>query len=397
MEVSPEEANLLSIMHSAWKQRCICVAIDLKIPELLCNSSKPSMNIDDIAAKSHCESSEQLLAVMRLLAKCGIGKELEKRHFAKNKALELLRRDHGPSVGHLFGYHASDEHFSALSSLGACVKGGEPAFVLEHGMNHFDYLYDSEKPYDKEKMFDGSSEYKIGSDERRKEFAENYASGMSYFTYLITLPDKQRIKTVYNSYPWSTCHKVVDIGGSTGFFLASIMKLPGCEHIQGYVMELPEMVDHAQKNIQDLGIAQHRIGFVKQDFTKPLSTDINLQVDTIVFKNTLCVYMNDHATMSKILENCCKLFGIQGGRLLIIDSCVPGMEDEKQNDVGVNGIEMVSFAVHWLSIIGNRMYTKKEWIENLNAVGNKLGYELQNVYDTFVGGNVIFELSYNMK
>ncbi|XP_028512910.1 uncharacterized protein LOC110232448 [Exaiptasia diaphana] len=202
MAVSSQEAYVLSIMHSLWKNRSIAVILGLKIPELLCNSEKPSMSIEEIATKSGCQSSTQLYALMRLLARWGIGRELENKHFTKNESMEVLRRDKGPSVGHAFEYYCSEEHYSALRSLGSCVKQGKPAFILEHGMDHFTYMYDLVKCYDQSKMFEGSSEHKIGSDDRRREFADNYSSAMLHFSHLAAPSDKTGVNTVYNVFPW---------------------------------------------------------------------------------------------------------------------------------------------------------------------------------------------------
>ena len=349
------------------------------------------MSIEEIAAKSGCQTSTQLYAVMRLLARWGIGKEIENKHFKKNESMELLRRDKGPSLGHYFIYQSGDEHFSALRSLGACVKHGKPSFVLTHGMDHFTYMYDLEKCYDQAKMFDGSSEHKIGSDERRSEFAENYSSAMAKITSLTLFPNKVDVKTVYSVFLWSTCQKLADVGGSLGGFLASILKLPGCEHIQGYVLELPDVVKEAKSKIVDLRIPERRIEFLDYDFTKPIPSDLGLQADTVMFKNVLSMYACDHKLMSKILSNCRNMFPSKGGRLLIIDYMVG---NENDSNVGINGFENDALSIHWLSISGIRLLTKQEWVENLKIAGGELGYQMEAVHDTFPGGKAILELSY---
>ncbi|KXJ10491.1 Aclacinomycin 10-hydroxylase RdmB [Exaiptasia diaphana] len=384
LAVSSQEGNLLTIMHSVWKNRCIGIIVGLKIPELLCNSEKPSTSIEEIAAKSGCKTSTQLYAVMRLLARWKIGKEVENKHFAKNESMELLRRDKGPSIGHLFEYHSSEEHVSALRSLGSCVKQGKPAFVLDHGMNHVEYMYNLEKCYDQTKMYEGTSEFKIGSDDRRREFADNYSSAVAYYSQLLALPGRT-FKNVYEAFPWSTCHKLVDIGGSLGSYLASILKLPGCEHIQGYVLDLPDVVEEARTKIQELGIPEHRIKFVKYDFTKPFPSDLILQADTIMFKNTLSMFVFDHKLVIEILSNCRKLFPSKGGRLLIND-CM-ALEDKDEN-VGINGFETDAQSIHWLSICGGPLLTKRDWIERIQVLGKDLGYQPVQFYDTFVGGQI---------
>jgi len=86
-------------------------------------------------------------------------------------------------------------------------------------------------PYDEEKKFKGIADCNIGSDERRKEFAECYSKANSYNTYLIVLPDKPGINNLYRVFPWSTCETLVDMGGGSGYFIASILKLPECDPV----------------------------------------------------------------------------------------------------------------------------------------------------------------------
>ncbi|KAK3727344.1 hypothetical protein QZH41_007742 [Actinostola sp. cb2023] len=317
--ISSEQNVILSMIHGMWQNRCLSVIVGLKIPDLLCTSEESSLSIEDIAIKSGCTSSKQLYPMMKVLAQWGIGKELENKRFAKNQAMELLRRDKEPNLGHMVAYHCSEEQFTAMRSLAKCVRQNKPAFVLEHGMTHFDYMNKvTEKPYDQRKMFQGSSEHLIGSYERRREFAENYNSAMECLTNLMILPDAQGVNNVYKAFPWSTCNRLVDMGGSTGYFLASLLKQPGCEHIQGYVVELPDVVDEAQRNIGNLGIPEHRIKFMKHDFFKPFPSDLQLQVDTVILKSVICMFLEDQELSASILRNCRSLTR-DGGRLLIID------------------------------------------------------------------------------
>ncbi|KAK3709319.1 hypothetical protein QZH41_009269, partial [Actinostola sp. cb2023] len=272
--------------------RCLSAIVGLKIPELLCTSEEFSLSIEDIATKSGCTSSKQLYPMMRVLAQWGIGKELENKRFAKTQAMELLRRDKGPSLGHMLEYFGSDEFIMATRQMATSIRHGEPAFVLEHGMTHLQYMYEfDQSPDDKGKTSEGSSEHP--SYDRRRELANNYESAMAYMTDLLILPEDPGVHNVYKAFPWSTCSRLVDMGGSTGYFLASILKQPDCEHIQGYVVELPEAVNDAPKKIQNLGIPQHRMEFIKHDFTKPFPSELQLQVDTVMFKNVIVGVVGD--------------------------------------------------------------------------------------------------------
>ena len=387
-----EESFILSTINALWKNRCLSLIVGLKVPELLCAAEEP-LSIEDIAKKSGCASSEGLYFVMKMLALWGIGKELENKQFAKNRGMQLLRRDNGPGLGHLIEYFCSEENIAATRSLAACIKRNQVPFVFEHGMNHFEYMNDIEnRPYDNAKMLEGSSEYPIGSDERRREFAANYLDAMTCTSRLRTLPDVQGVNNVFEVFPWSTCKRLLDMGGCSGHFLSRIMKLPGCEHIDGHVVDLPDVVDTAQKNVESLGIPKHRIGFIKHNFMEPFPCDLQLQVDTVVFKNILSMFIHDHEVMTKILVNCRSCFPSHGGRLLIIDFLTRDADDTG-NPIGINGLEPEAMSLHWFNISGHRLLTRSEWITNLQEIGTKAGYQVKQVYDTFSGGSKIFELS----
>jgi len=166
-----------------------------------------------------------------------------------------------------------------------------------------------------------------------------------------------------------------------------------CGHIRGYVVDLPDVVDEAIKNARHLGIPENRrIEFIKHDFTKPFPSHIQLQVDTVVFKNILYHFIHDKKQMMDILRNCRSIFPREGGRLLIIDGGGAGDLNVK---VGVNGLQQGFLSTHVLSTSDSVSLSNVEWVENLTEIGIKSGYEFKRVYDTFSGGLSIFELACN--
>jgi SAM-dependent methyltransferase len=388
--ISQEENVILSMLHGMWQNRCLSVLVGFKIPEILCNTDEPSVSIEDIAAKTGCSSSERIYPIMRLLAQWGIGKELENKRFAKNKAMELLRRDNGPSLGDMIAHYCSDEYFTALRSFPEAVRTNRSAFLLEHGMKDlYEYMNEIENsPYGKDKQFKGTSEHPIGSDERRRELATCCNKAQAMRSQLQLLPNAQEINNVYNVFPWSKCKRLLDAGGSSGYFLASILKQPDCQNIQGFVADLPAVVDNALKNYKNLGIPENRIIFMKQDFMKPFPD--NFQVDTVIFKNTLVSF--DDSTTIKILRNFHTLFLKEGGKILILTTCVADAGVLNQN-IGINGLQPGVFAVH-VSILFNGVYrTRDESAEYFKEIGNQSGFRLSEIYDTFLGGITMFELS----
>ena len=88
--------------------------------------------------------------------------------------------------------------------------------------------------------------------------------------------------------------------GGEGQFLSRILKLPGCEHVNGDLFHFPVVIERAKKFVAKEGIPDNRITFTMGNLLKdvPQST----KVDTIIVKNLFVIFTDDE--MNKILENC---------------------------------------------------------------------------------------------
>ena len=194
-----EEKLISSMFSGIWKSRCLSVLVSLGVPELLCNSVTP-VSIQEIAQRTACHTDEKIYKVLRTMAQWGIGEELSEKHFKANRAMELLRRDKGPSLGHMVGYYASDEVWAAMLAFPQAVKDdGDTAFEIAHGMNLYDYMYRAEElEYSSPtKSEDMASD--MGTKQRRSEFAHNYDRAMSMLSQM-ELDSAQ--PTLFTMYPW---------------------------------------------------------------------------------------------------------------------------------------------------------------------------------------------------
>ena len=182
-----------------WKSRCLSVLVLLGVPELLCNSVTP-VSIQKIAQRTACHTDEKIYKVLRTMTQWGIGKKLSEKHFKANRAMELLRRDNGPSLGHKVGYYGSVEVWAAMLAFPEAVKdGGDTAFELAHGMNLYDHMNRAEEleysaPTKSEDMASD-----MGTKQRRSEFAHSYDRAMSMLSQM-ELDSAQ--PTLFTMYPW---------------------------------------------------------------------------------------------------------------------------------------------------------------------------------------------------
>lgn len=379
-----EEKVIASMFSGIWKSRCLSVLVSLGIPELLCESSE-SVSIQEIAKRTGCRTSEQIYKIMRTMAQWGIGEEVSgEKCFKANKAMELLRRDKGPSLGHMVAYYGSDEVWSSMLVFPEAVKNGDTAFELAHGMNIYDYMYKVDTlEYVPGKATTDNLVPDLGSRQRRCEFAHNYDRAMNMLSQLELLSSQPSIFTVY---PWGKCKRIMDIGGGEGQFLSRILKLPECEHVNGVLFDFPDVIERAKKFLAKEGIPDNRITFTVGNILKdvPQSTE----VDTIIVKNLFVIFTDDE--MIKVLENCHEVL-IKGGKFVIVNSCNPEARDTDHN-VTSSGLHPGFRGIHIMTLCKTgRFRTKSEWLLLINRLCSKGAFKLNQVLETG-DGPILFEL-----
>ena len=379
-----EEKIISSMFCGIWKSRCLSVLVSLAIPELLCTSEEP-VSIQKIAERTGCRTDEQIYKVMRTVAQWGIGEEINgERSFKANRAMELLRRDKGPSLGHMVGYYGSDEVWTAMLAFPEAVKNGDTAFELAHGMNIYDYMYkvqDVEYFSDKNKL--GNIAQGIGTQQRRCEFADNYDHAMNMLSQLELHGAQPSVFTVY---PWDTCNRIMDVGGGEGQFLSRLLKLPGCEHTHGVLFDFPDVVQHAKEFLGKEGIPDHRVTLIAGDILKDAPQ--SKEVDTIIVKNLFVIFTEEE--MIKVLQNCWQVLAT-GGKFIIVNSCNPEAGDTGHN-VTRAGLHPGFRGIHIMTLCKTgRFRTKTEWLSLIDRLCTRVAFQLNQVYESG-DGPTLFQL-----
>lgn len=382
--VFSEERLISSMFCGVWKSRCLSVLVSLAVPELLCNSCSP-VSIQEIAERTGCRTDDKIYKLMRTMAQWGIGEELSHKRFQANRAMELLRRDNGPSLGHMVSYYGSDEVWTAMLGLPEAIKhGGNTAFELVHGMNLYDYMYKVEElEYctDKRKLGDVVSE--MGTKERRREFADNYDRAMNMLSQL-ELHNAQ--PSVFTVYPWDKCKRIMDIGGGEGQFLSRILKLPGCVQTHGLLFDFPDVIERAKEFTAKQNISDSRVTLICGDILKDAPQ--TKQVDAIIVKNLFVIFTQEQ--MVEVLETCRQVL-TKDGKFIIVNSCNPEAGDTDHNVVrtglypGFRGIHIMT-----LCKMGN-FRTKSEWLHLIDWLCARVAFQLKQVYETG-DGPTLFEL-----
>ena len=386
-EAFAEEKIISSMFCGMWKSRCLSVLVSLAIPELLCESKEP-VSIQEIADRTGCHTDEQIYKVMRTLAQWGIGEELSgERRFKANRAMKLLRRDKGPSLGHMVGYYGSDEVWTAMLAFPEEIKNGDTdhtAFELAHGMNFYDYMYKvQELEYCPDKAKPGNVAHGMGTKQRRREFADNYHHAVSMLSQLELHSAQPSVFTVY---PWDKCNGIMDVGGGEGHFLSQLLKLPGCEHAYGALLDFPDVVERAKKFLAKEGIPDHRVTLIAGDILKDAPR--SKEVDAIIVKNLFVIFTDDE--MITVLENCREVLA-KGGKFIIVNSCNPEAGDTNHN-VTRTGLHPGFRGIHIKSLYKTgRFRTKTEWLKLIDRLCTRVAFQLNHAYETG-DGPTLFEL-----
>ena len=144
--------------------------------------------------------------------------------------------------------------------------------------------------------------------------------------------------SVFTLYPWGRCIRIMDIRRGEGHFLSRILKLPGCEHVNGVLFDFPDVIERAKKFLAKVGIPDNRITFTMGNILKdvPQST----KVDTIIIKNLFVIFTDDE--IIKVLEKCHEVL-IKGGKFIIVNSCSPeaGDTDHRREKLRINDLRVL--------------------------------------------------------
>jgi hypothetical protein len=184
----------------------------LGIPDLIAQSAK---SVEDLAKATQAHP-RSLYRVLQALAGVRLVTETEPGIFALEPAGRLLCGDVPGSLRSLAVLHG-EEQYQAWLDIVHSVKAGGTGFARKFGREFFAYL--REHP----------------------NAAAKFHRAMSDLTMM-------RVQDVLQRYDFSLAKVVLDVGGGDGSLLLAI--LDAYPHLQGIVVDLPEMMQAAAANIE---------------------------------------------------------------------------------------------------------------------------------------------------
>ena len=279
----PPDAQLLSIVSSAWTSAAIYVAAKLGIADLLKDGPR-SVEFLSVATSTH-ETS--LYRVLRAVASAGVFTENDGKTFANTPMSETLRADHPQSVRDLTIWMNEPEHWKVYGDLMHSVKTGVPAWNKTHGEPVFPYLFKT-----------------------NPELGTIFNNAMTSYTHQTTTP-------LLEAYDFSSAQIVADIGGGLGHLLGAV--LAANTGITGVLFDLPEVLQGAPAMLKKFGVDE-RVEIVRGDFTQ----DIPVVADIYMLKHIIHDWYDDknQVILGNIRNNM-----PDSAKVLIIETIIPEGND----------------------------------------------------------------------
>jgi hypothetical protein len=275
----PPDAELLSIVSSAWTSAAIYVTAKLGIADLLKDGPK-SVEFLSVATSTHELS---LYRVLRAVASAGVFTEQNGRTFANTPMSETLRTDHPHSVRDLTIWINEPEHWKVYGDLMHSVRTGEPAWDKTHGEPVFPYLFKT-----------------------NTELGAIFNQAMTSFTHQTTAP-------LLEAFDFSDAQILADIGGGLGHLLGAV--LAANSHATGVLFDLPEVLRGAPAMLKKFGV-EDRVEMVCGDFTQ----DIPVVADIYMLKHIIHDWYDEKNQL--ILGNIRNNMP-DAAKILIIETVVP--------------------------------------------------------------------------
>jgi hypothetical protein len=251
------------------------VVAELRIAELLHDGSRTV----EALAEATGSNLDALYRVLRFLAGEGVFHEERPGRFAQTELSDALRAD-APASPCNFIRMINREAYAAWAQLMHTVKTGETAFTHVHGSPRFEWL------------------------------ASHPEEAALFQLAMVSLNQEGGHDEAAQAYDFSSCRKVVDVGGGHGRLLSAIVTRN--PHLTGVLLDLASGIEAARMG---MGGPLPRSELVVGDFFKSVPA-----ADTYLLKKVIHDWDDESAV--RIFTNCREAMA-PGGRVLLLEKMVP--------------------------------------------------------------------------
>jgi hypothetical protein len=311
---------MLDHITGYWISQLIYVAARLGLADFL---TAGAMSVEDLARQADVDS-RALYRVMRALASVGVFAEGEAGVFSLTPLAETLRSDRPDSMRDFALMMVEGYNWRSWEGLLESVKDEEVAFDRLHGMALFEYY------------------------EKHPEYREVFARSMTS----ISGSENPAIAEGYN---FSAIDTLVDVGGSQGHLLATILKRH--PNVQGVLFDLPSVIEQAKQApfLSDV-LPEGRVRFEAGDFFHSVPPG----GDAYLMKYILHDWNDDQCAT---ILSCCRQAMNPQGRVLVVDTVVaPGNQPQWGKLLDIN----------MLVVTGGRERTEAEFAQLFQQAGLRL-------------------------
>ena len=320
----PPHAQLIQMASAYWVSCIVHAAAKLDLADRLAAAPKSAAEI----ARDAGLNAPALYRLMRSLAGLGILTETEDQRFALTPLGAALKSGAPGHARATILTFCNPYFMSAIEGLTESVRTGKTAFEKLQGMPVFDYL-------------------------------GKHLEEASLFNETMIGVHGGEPPAVAEAYDFSKLTTIVDVGGSTGNMLATI--LGRHQHLRGILADLPHVVKEAPPLLKSKGVAE-RVTIEAHDFFKsaPKGGD---------------AYILSHVIHDWSEAQCLTILGNvrnampDDARLLIVEMVLPGKDEPHFGKI----LDMVM-----LALPGGEERTAEEY----EALLAKAGFRLTRVVPT---------------
>ena len=324
-------SQVLDLVVAFRQSQCVRVAAELELADHLAPGAR---SVTDLAGITG--SYEPFLRrLLRALASLGLVEMLPGDRFGLTPAGEELTAERLRDVARMYG---SEPAWSAWEGLEHAVRTGDRGFDHAHGTDTWGYY--ASHPHD----------------------AERFDAAMAALT-------GGSAEAIVEAYDFARFHRVVDVGGGDGTFLAAILQRS--PHSRGLLVDVGHVVDRARRTLEAAGV-QDRAELQDGDFRRSVPSG----GDCYVLKWILHDWDDEQA--GTILRHCRAAAAAGAARLVVVERVLP-------EQVGPDDLEAVLADLNMMVWTSGRERTAAEF----GTLLADAGWHLERILPTDTGLSVI--------
>ena len=315
----PSQAAIMQMVHGKCVSRCVSLAAELAIADLIADGPKDVATI----ASATGTNPDALYRVLRMLAGMGIFVELANKQFRNSPLSEALGSLSDASIRNYARLFGREWHWRIWTGLEYSVHTGKPSTFKDHpDKMPFEVL--AENPADQEVFNKAMTELSAAED-----------------------------PAIVQAYDFSQFGRIIEVGGGHGALaLLIVQKTP---QARVTVFDLPQVIEGTRERLSDGG-SMERIDLKGGSFFDSVPGP----ADLCVLKHVLHDWDDDRAR--RILRNCREALS-DSGRVLVCEMLVTE---------GPEGIPALLLDIEMLVGPGGRERTQEEFSELFAAAGLRL-------------------------